>query len=195
MGGAHHRGPHLDHRHHFNLQEGTSAPTFSPLAEKSKSASTHPHHLLQGNHWERTDQLRHWLSGTATVVQQTARPSSGQWTQLQKSSVPLSLPSWIFSLHEAPAKPIVSWRNPPILSTVSSSSYHQEDGTGALEPALPDCSTAFTPRLWEPWTQIITPHPTSLGAFPLHDTAQYGSVRFPFGGFSTRYCTWYLVLF
>ncbi len=29
------------------------------------------------------------LSGTGTVVQQTARPSSGQWTQLQKSSVPL----------------------------------------------------------------------------------------------------------
>ncbi len=31
------------------------------------------------------------LSGTGTVVQQTARPSSGQWTPLQKSLVPLSL--------------------------------------------------------------------------------------------------------
>ncbi len=28
------------------------------------------------------------------------------------------------------------------------------------------------------------------GAFPLHGTARYGSVRFTFGGFSTGYCTW-----
>ncbi len=41
------------------------------------------------------------LSSTGTVVQQTA---SGQWTQLQRSSVPLSPPSWIFSLHNAPVK-------------------------------------------------------------------------------------------
>ncbi len=33
------------------------------------------------------------------------------------------------------------------------------------------------------------------GAFPLHGTARYGSVQFTFGGFSTGYCTWYLVLF
>ncbi len=33
------------------------------------------------------------------------------------------------------------------------------------------------------------------GAFPLHGTARYGSVRFTFGGFSTEYCTWYLILF
>ncbi len=44
------------------------------------------------------------LSGTGTVVQQTARPSSGQWTQLQRSSVPFSPPSWIFSLHDALVK-------------------------------------------------------------------------------------------
>ncbi len=60
------------------------------------------------------------LSGTGTVVQQTATPSSGQWTQLQKSSVALSPPSWIFSLHDAPAKSIVSWRTPPIIPTDSS---------------------------------------------------------------------------
>ncbi len=36
------------------------------------------------------------LSGTETAVQQTARPSSGQWTPLQKSLVPLSPPSWTF---------------------------------------------------------------------------------------------------
>ncbi len=35
----------------------------------------------------------------------------------------------------------------------------------------------------------------SNGAFPLHGTARYGSVRFTLGGFSAGYCTWYLVLF
>ncbi len=38
-------------------------------------------------------------------------------------------------------------KTPPTPPTVSSSSYHQEDGTGASEPAPPDCSTAFSPRL------------------------------------------------
>ncbi len=98
------------------------------------------------------------LSGTGTVVQQTAKPSSGQWTQLQKSSVPLSPPSWIFSLHDAPAKPIVSWRTPPILPTVSSSSYHQEDRSGASEPAPPDCSTAFSPGCESP--ELNSPRPS-----------------------------------
>ncbi len=97
------------------------------------------------------------LSGTGTVVQQTARPSSGQWTPLQKSLVPLSPPSWTFSLHDAPAKQKVSWRTPPTPPTVSSSSYPQVDGTGVSEPAPPDCSTAFSPRLWEPWTHITPP--------------------------------------
>ncbi len=101
------------------------------------------------------------LSGMETVVQQTARPSSGQWTPLQKSLVPLSPPSWTFSildiLHDAPAKQKVSWRTPPTPPTVSSSSYPQVDGTGVSEPAPPDCSTAFSPRLWEPWTHITQP--------------------------------------
>ncbi len=52
-----------------------------------------------------------------TVVQQTTRPYSGQWTQLQRSSVPLSPPSWTFSLHNAPVKLPVSWRTPPIPPT------------------------------------------------------------------------------
>ncbi len=97
------------------------------------------------------------LSGTGTAVQQTARPSGGQWTQLQRSLEPFSPPSWTFSLHDAPVKLPVSRRPPPILPTVSSSSYHQEDGSRASEPAPPDCSTAFSPRLWEPWTQIPRP--------------------------------------
>ncbi len=96
----------------------------------------------------------------------TVRPSSGQWTWLQRSSVPLSHPSWTSSLHDAPAKPTASWRTPPTPPTVSSRSYHQEDGTGASEPAPPDCSTAFSPRLWEPWTQI-TPPPSETPCKPL----------------------------
>ncbi len=36
---------------------------------------------------------------------------------------------------------------PPTPPTVSSSSYPQVDGTGVSEPAPPDCSTAFSPRL------------------------------------------------
>ncbi len=53
------------------------------------------------------------LSGMGTAVLLTARPSSGQWTRLQRSSVPLSHPSWTFSLYDAPAKPTASWRTPP----------------------------------------------------------------------------------
>ncbi len=97
------------------------------------------------------------LSGKGTVGQQTARPSSGQWTQLQRSSVPLSHPSWTFSLHDAPAKPTASWRTPPTPPTVSSSSCHQEDGTGASDPAPPDCSTAFSPGCESPELKLPRP--------------------------------------
>ncbi len=69
------------------------------------------------------------MSGMGTVVQQTARPSSGQWIP----SVPLSPSSWIFSLHDAPAKPIVLWR------TIRAHSAR--------------LLNSFFPRLWEPWTQ------------------------------------------
>ncbi len=71
--GAHHRGSHLDHQHHVTLQEGTTAPTLSPPAEKSKSPTTHPQHILQGHHRECADQLHHCLV-TGTAVLLTARP-------------------------------------------------------------------------------------------------------------------------
>ncbi len=45
------------------------------------------------------------------------------------------------------SKAKVSWRTPPTPPTVSSSSYPQVDGTGVSEPAPPDCSTVFSPRL------------------------------------------------
>ncbi len=156
--GAHHRGPHLDYQHQVYLQEGTTAPTLSPPAEKSKPPSTHPHHLSTGVPlracWPAAS-----LSGTETVVQQTARPSSGQWTPLQKSLVPLSPPSWTFSLHDAPAKQKVSWRTPPTPPTVSSSSYPQVDGTGVSEPAPPDCQQLFPPGCESP---ELTSHPAPL---------------------------------
>ncbi len=44
------------------------------------------------------------LSGMGTAVLLTARPSSGQWTWLQRSSVPLSHPSWTFFLARCSSK-------------------------------------------------------------------------------------------
>ncbi len=60
------------------------------------------------------------------VVQQTARPYKVQWTQLQRSSVPLSHPSWTFSLHDAPAKPTASWRtHPPLPQSLPASTIRK----------------------------------------------------------------------
>ncbi len=50
------------------------------------------------------------------------------------------------SPHSTGAPLRASWRTPPTPPTVSSSSYHQEDGTGTSEPAPPGCSTAFFPQ-------------------------------------------------
>ncbi len=84
------------------------------------------------------------------------RPSSGQWTRLQRSSVPSPIHLDIF-LARCSAKPTASWRTPPTPPTVSSSSYHQEDGTGASEPAPPDCSTAFSPGCESPELKLPRP--------------------------------------
>ncbi len=116
-------------------------------------------------------------SEVGTVVQQTARPYSGQWTQLQRSSVPLSPPSWTFSLHDAPVKLPVSWRTPPILPTVSSSSCHQEDGTRASEPAPPGCSTAFPPPITSPPSETssttLAPETRIPSPIPPHHTTPH----------------------
>ncbi len=98
------------------------------------------------------------LSGTGTAVLLTARPSSGQWTRLQRSSVPLSHPSWTFSLHDAPAKPTASWRTP----THPSHSLFQLLPSGRRYRSIRARSARllnsfFSPRLWEPWTQITPP--------------------------------------
>ncbi len=97
------------------------------------------------------------LSGTETAVQQTARPSSGQWTPLQKSLVPLSPPSWTFSLHDAPAKQKVSWRTSPTPPTVSSSSYPRR--TEYQSPLRQTAQQLFPPGCESP---ELTSHRPSL---------------------------------
>ncbi len=107
------------------------------------------------------------LSGMGTAVLLNARPYNGQWTLPQRSLVPLSPPSWIFSLHDAPAKPTALWRTPPIPPTTSSSSCHQVESTGVSKLALSDCSTAFSPRLWELLTPIsLSPSETMNTSAP-----------------------------
>ncbi len=139
-----------------------SAYTFS--ASWKQQVSLHPSSPLSTGEPLRVYWPAASLSGTGTVVQQTARPSSGQWTQLQKSSVPLSPPSWIFSLHDAPVKPPVSWRTPPIPPTVSSSSSSPlrqtaqqlfSPGCESLElnshhPSLKPHTNPLPPETWTP---------------------------------------------
>ncbi len=105
------------------------------------------------------------MSGMVTVVQQTARPSSGQWTHLQKSSVPLSpLPSVLDTF--------LTWCSSNTNSIVKDPTHPSH----SLFQLLPSgrrywsirahsarlLSTAFSPRLWEPWTQLtrhsLKPH-------------------------------------
>ncbi len=51
----------------------------------------------------------------------------------------------------------------------------------------------FTSEVHLQALKLVLTSEGTYGAFPLHGTARYGSVRFTFGGFSTGYCTWYLV--
>ncbi len=92
------------------------------------------------------------LSGTGTAVLLTARPSSGQWTRLQRSSVPLSHPSWTFSLHDAPAKPTASWRTPPT---------HPSHSLFQLLPTWLDLTWSVTT-----WNWVTVQWPVSYRGFP-----------------------------
>ncbi len=84
------------HQHHVNRQEGTTAALHLSPAGWKEQVSLYPSSPPSTGEPLRACWPAASLSGTGTVVQQTARPSSGQCTQLQKSSVPLSPPSWIF---------------------------------------------------------------------------------------------------
>ncbi len=94
--------------------------------------------------------------------------------QLLKSSVPLSPPSWIFFLHDAPVKQPVSWRTPPVPPTVSSSSYHQETVPEHQSPlrqtaqqlfpqAVRALNSTHTAPLWNP---IQTPTSWNMDHHP-----------------------------
>ncbi len=142
----------LDHQHHVTLQEGTTAPTLSPPAEKSKSPSTHPHHILQRHHWECADQLHHCLVRELQCCWPQDPPADSEHgckdhrcpSPIHPGHFPCTMLQQNQQHREGPHPPLPQ-------------SYHQEDGTGASEPSPPDCSTAFSPRLWEPWTQITPP--------------------------------------
>ncbi len=152
-------------------KKGQQRLHFLRLTEKGKSPSTRSSPLSTGAPlrvcWPPAS-----LSGTGTAVLLAARPYNGQLTLLQRSSVPLSPPSWIFSLHDAPAKPTASWRTPPTPPTTFSSSCHQVEGTGISKLALSDCSTAFPPGFesyylqtpcspLKPWTPQAPPLPAT----------------------------------
>ncbi len=154
--GAHHGGSHLDHQHHVTLQEGTTAPTLSPPAEKSKSPTTHPHDILQGHHWECADQLHHCLVRELQCCW-PQDPSADSEHGCKDHRCPSPIHPGHFPCTMLQQNQQHREGPHPPLPQSSSSSYHQEDGTGASEPAPPDCSTAFSPRLWEPWTQITPP--------------------------------------
>ncbi len=105
------------------------------------------------------------LSGTGTAVLLTARPLQRTVNTAAKI-IGAPLPSILdIFLARCSSKTNSIVKDPTHPPTVSSSSYHQEDGTGASEPAPPDCSTAFSSRLWEPWTQI-TPPPSETPCNP-----------------------------
>ncbi len=87
-----------------------SAYTFS-AGWKEQSPTTHPHHILQGHHWECADQLHHCLVRELQCCWPQDPPADSEHSC--NDQVPLSHPSWTFSLHDAPAKPTASWRTPP----------------------------------------------------------------------------------
>ncbi len=87
---------------HHSPRRRNSAYTLS--ADWKEQVVLHPSSPLSTGEPMKACRPASSLSGMGTVVQQTARPSSGQWTQLQRSSVPLSPPPCTFSLHDAPAK-------------------------------------------------------------------------------------------
>ncbi len=57
------------------------------------------------------------------------------------------------------SKPTASWRTPPTPPTVSFSSYHQEDGTGASEPLRQTAQQLFPPGCESP--ELRSPRPPS----------------------------------
>ncbi len=132
-----------------------SAYTFS-AGWKSKSPTTHPHHILQGHHWECADQLHHCLVRELQCCWPQDPPADSEHgckdhrcpSPIHPGHFPCMMLQQNQQHREGPHPPLPqSLSAPTIRKTVP----------GASEPAPPDCSTAFSPRLWEPWTQITPP--------------------------------------
>ncbi len=136
----------------ITLQEGATVPTLSPPAEKSKFPSTILTTFYRGTiESVLTRSITVWYGNCSAADCKTLQRTVNTAAKISCAPLPQS---WAFFLHDAPAKQIVSWRTPPIPPTVSSSSYHQEDGTEpgagirdgterASEHAPTDCSTVF----------------------------------------------------
>ncbi len=131
-----------------------SAYTFS-AGWKSKSPTTHPQHILQGHHWECADQLHHCLVRELQCCWPQDPPADSEHgckdhrcpSPIHPGHFPCTMLQQNQQHREGPHPPLPqSLPAPTIRKTVP----------GASEPAPPDCSTAFSPRLWEPWTQITT---------------------------------------
>ncbi len=144
-----------DHQHHVTLQEGHNSATLSPRLKRSSLPPPILTTFYRGTiESVLTSCITVWYGNCSAADRKTLQRTVNTAAKIIGAPLPSS---WTFSLQDAPAKSTASWRTPPTPPTVSSSSYHQEDGTGASEPAPPDCSTSFSPRLWEPWTQITPP--------------------------------------
>ncbi len=137
---------------HF-LRRYNSAYTFSACWKEQ--VSLHPSSPLSAGEPLRACWPATSLSGTGTVVQQTARPSSGQW-QLQKI-IGAPLPSILdIFLTQCSSKANDIVKDP----THPSYSLFQLLPSGRLYRSIKARSARwllnsfFSPRLWEPWTQI-----------------------------------------
>ncbi len=150
-----HRGPHLDYQHQVYLQEGTTAPTLSPPAEKSKPPSTHPHHLLQGYHWERADQLHHCLVRKLLCSRPQDPPADSEhrcknhWcpSPLHPGHFPYTMLRKAKSIVEDPTHPSHS-----LFQLLPSGRRYR-----SIRARSARLLNSFFPRLWEPWTHITPP--------------------------------------
>ncbi len=90
-----------------------SAYTFSAGWKKASLPSTHPHHVLQGYHWERADQLHHCLvrklrcSRPQRPIQRTVNTAAKSLV----SPLPLHPGHFPYTMLQQSKK--VSWRTPP----------------------------------------------------------------------------------
>ncbi len=127
--------------------------------KKSKPPSTHPHQPSTGGTIESvlTSCITVWYGNCCAADRKTLQRTVKH--RCKNPLVPLSphiLDIFFLTRCSSKAKSIVE--DPPTPPTVSSSSYPSGRRLPEYQsPAPPDCSTAFSPRLWE----TLTPHHTA----------------------------------